>query len=290
MRALVTGWFSFEDMGGTAGDLYVRDVIGAWLDEISCPYDIALSPRLGGGIALDRIDPARYTHLIFACGPLGAGEPALSLLQRFGHARRIGVNLSMLDPVEDWNPFDLLLERDSSRAARPDLAILAKEPRVPVVGLILVHEQKEYASGRHAIVHRLIREFLADVQAAVVNIDTCLDPPNTTGLRSAAEIESLIARMDVVVTTRLHGLVLSLKNGVPVVAVDPISGGAKIARQAEVLGWPHALTPETLTPETVRSAFTEALKPSSRALALACAKAAIHQHVATKEAFAQAFY
>ena len=48
----------------------------------------------------------------------------------------------------------------------------------------------------------------------------------------------MIARMDVVVTTRLHGMVLALKNGVPAVVVDPIEGGAKITRQAEVLRWP----------------------------------------------------
>ena len=49
-------------------------------------------------------------------------------------------------------------------------------------------------------------------------------------LRTAEEVESLIARMDVVLTTRLHGLVLALKHGVPVVAIDPIAGGAKLRR------------------------------------------------------------
>jgi polysaccharide pyruvyl transferase WcaK-like protein len=44
--------------------------------------------------------------------------------------------------------------------------------------------------------------------------------------------------MDVVVTTRLHGLVLALKRGIPALAIDPIDGGAKVRRQATVLGWP----------------------------------------------------
>ncbi len=44
--------------------------------------------------------------------------------------------------------------------------------------------------------------------------------------------------MDIVVTTRLHGMVLALKNGVPAIAVDPIVGGAKITQQARAINWP----------------------------------------------------
>ena len=43
------------------------------------------------------------------------------------------------------------------------------------------------------------------------------------------------------VTTRLHGMVLSLRQGVPAVAIDAIPGGAKVTRQAAALGWPAAL-------------------------------------------------
>ena len=47
-------------------------------------------------------------------------------------------------------------------------------------------------------------------------------------------------------TTRLHGLVLALKNGVPAVAIDTVAGGAKVARQADALGWP-VLAADSLT-------------------------------------------
>jgi len=36
----------------------------------------------------------------------------------------------------------------------------------------------------------------------------------------------------------LHGLVLALKNGIPVLAVDPVAGGAKVAAQAAAWDWP----------------------------------------------------
>jgi polysaccharide pyruvyl transferase WcaK-like protein len=103
---------------------------------------------------------------------------------------------------------------------------------------------------------------------SAVPIDTRLDE-NSTGLRTPREVESLIARMDVVVTTRLHGTVLALKNGVPVVAIDPISGGAKIKRQAETVGWPIVFTADALDAEELQSAFNYCLSDEARQLASA---------------------
>ena len=51
---------------------------------------------------------------------------------------------------------------------------------------------------------------------------------------TAAQVESLLRRLDAVVSSRLHGMVLALKNGVPVVALDPVDGGAKVAAQAGI--------------------------------------------------------
>jgi hypothetical protein len=95
---------------------------------------------------------------------------------------------------------------------------------------------------------------------------------NNAGLRTAAEVEALLARMDVVVTTRLHGLVLALKNGVPALALDPIRGGAKMARQAATLGWPHVLAVEEADAASMASAFERCLTPEARELAAACAR------------------
>lgn len=271
MRALLAGWFSFPWMGATAGDLLVADVVGSWLDQVGCPYDTAVAETLGAGVAALAVDPDDYTHLVFVCGPLGEGEPATTLFERFPHARRIGLDLSMLAPLEDWNPFHLLLERDSTRTSRPDLALLAEQPLVPVVALVLVHEQKEYAAARHRQVHEAIRAALAGLDVAVVPVDTCFDPPSTTGLRTAAQVVSILARADVVVTTRLHGLVLGLGAGVPVVAVDPVEGGAKVRRQAEALGWAELLLPEQTDAAAVAAAVGRCLQPEARSAAESCA-------------------
>lgn len=275
MRALVAGWFSWPGYGATAGDLMAAEVAGRWLTEAGLPYDMALAAPFKGGVDWHAVEPARYTHLVFVCGPCGNGKPLTELLAAFTHCRRIGLDLSMLHRVDDWNPFHLLLERDSDRTARPDLSLLSRQPKVPVVGLCLVHPQKEYGKrGRHAEVEQAVRRLLTAREAAVVEIDTRLDQ-NRTGLRTPAEVESLIARMDVLVTTRLHGTVLALKNGVPAIAIDPIAGGAKVRRQAEVLGWPLVFDAEQLEVAALEKAFDHCLTGAARDEARICAARAV---------------
>jgi hypothetical protein len=258
-------------MGATAGDLLARDVVCGWLAAESVAYDVAITPQLGDGVDWAAVEPRAYSHVVFVCGPLGNGEPATTLFDRFAHADLIGVDLSMLHAVDEWNPFALLLERDSDRGGRPDIALLAGAPLVPLVGVVLVHDQKEYPGGRHKEVHAAINEALTGLDVARLDIDTCLDPPNSTGLHTAAQVESAIAAVDVVVTTRLHGLVLAMKHGVPVLAVDPVAGGAKVSRQATALGWPHVFVPEEVTVERLRARLFECLAPESRQLVAQCA-------------------
>ena len=191
----------------------------------------------------------------------------------------------MLESLEAWNPFDLLLERDSSRTARPDLSFLAMNVKAPVVGVVLIDTQTEYASSAlHVTANEAILEFVASRDIAAVRIDTRLDV-NRTGLASAAQIESLIARMDVVLTTRMHGLVLSLKNGVPVVAVDSVAGGAKVTRQAQTLAWPY-ISAEAVSGDTLDAAFRYCLTPEAKARTQECARRA---HALLQNA-AEAFY
>lgn len=268
MKVLVAGWFSFAEMGASAGDLLVRDLACEWLDEAGREYDVALAAPFDGGVDWRSVEPNEYADVVFVCGPFGDGPPITDFLARFDRHRLVGLNLTMLEPLEIWNPFDLLLERDSSAVARPDLAFAALADRVPVVGLALIDAQPEYGpSDLHEAADEAIRSFLDTREAAVVAIDTRLDVANRGGLRSASEIESLIARMDVIVSTRLHGLVLGLKHGVPVVAVDTVAGGAKVARQARTLGWPVLLHAEDLDAAKLGSALDYCLSDAARAMA-----------------------
>jgi len=269
MKVLVAGWFSFPEMGATAGDVLVRDVVCGWLTEAGRAYDVAVADPFTDGVDWQTAEPNHYSDVVFVCGPFGNGWPVPEFLAHFAGRRLIGVNLSMLEPIERWNPFDLLLERDSSRQARPDVSLLAPASRVPVVGVVRAHAQREYRDGLHDAADRAIERLIASRPMAAVPIDTRLDV-NATGLRSAAEVESLIARMDVVVTTRLHGLVLAIKNGVPAVAVDPIGGGAKVTRQADALGWKAVFAADDLSDADLARAFEWALTGPARAAACAC--------------------
>jgi hypothetical protein len=274
MKTLVVGWFSFEEMGATAGDLYCRDLACRWLERAGRSHDVALAPPFRGGVHWQEVDPQDYTDVLFVCGPFGNGPPVTEFLERFAGRRLIGLSLSMLEPLETWNPFDLLLERDSSRAARPDISFLADAPRVPVVGLVLIDAQPEYGpKDSRTSADEAIRRLIDSREVAIVPIDTRLDT-NRYGLRTPAEIESLIARMDVVVTTRMHGMVLALKNGVPAVVVDSVAGGAKIDRQGKTIGWPWVFTVDRLTDEALQEAFDHCLTPEARAEAGACAERA----------------
>jgi glycosyltransferase involved in cell wall biosynthesis/SAM-dependent methyltransferase len=266
MKALVAGWFSFEDGHATAGDLLTRDLVCEWLEAAGISHEVALVSPFSGGVAWHASDPREFSHVVFVCGPFGREEYEEEFLSRFKNCRLIGINLSMKLPLEEWNPFDLLIERDSSANAHPDISFLSPKPHVPVVGVCLV-EPYEDAPVEQANI--AIHWLLQSNEVAAVPIDTRLDI-NQTGLKTPAEIESVLARMDVVVTTRLHGTVLSLKNGVPVIAIDPEVGGWKIRRQAELIGWPVAFNVDNVTHEALQKALDYCLTEEARIKAREC--------------------
>lgn len=149
------------------------------------------------------------------------------------------MNLSMINPIDNWNPFHLLLERDSQTTQNPDLSFISKTNRVPVVGVVQVGPQHEYGEkAKHDEINQAIKWLTSSREMSIVTIDTELCDQNVGGLRTSAEIESLIAKMDLVITTRLHGLAFSIQNEVPVIALDAIEGGAKVTAQAKAINWP----------------------------------------------------
>lgn len=266
-RSLVAGWFSFPEMGATAGDVIARDLVASWLREAGRDVELAVAPPFADGIDWRTADPARFQELVLVCGPCGNGPPLTELLNRFAGSRLVGVDLSMLQPLGEWNPFDVLIERDSDRASNPDVTLGAVLAPVPVVGLVLVHPQPEYGDrGRHREVNAMLDRLLAGRDVAVVQIDTRLDE-NATGLRSAAQVASLIARTDVVVTTRLHGAALALGHGVPPLVVDPVTGGAKVIAQARAVGWSAAHIVEEIDDAGLATSFDWCLSEEARNLA-----------------------
>jgi hypothetical protein len=245
MRVLVSGWFSLRDGGATAGDLLVRDVVCWWLARRDIAFDVAQPAVHGPGVDWFRVAPGRYSHLILACGPVGPDLDVAMIVERFAAARRIALNVSLVGPGA-WRPFNVELERDGAGRSRPDLALAAEfVPAAPVVARVEIHAQQEYTQVRPQPAHSAFDRLLETREAAAFHLDTRLDP-SVSGRRSPVEITSLLRRADVVLTTRLHGLVLALNFGIPAIAVDPVVGGAKVIGQARVLGWPAATTVDAL--------------------------------------------
>ncbi len=270
MRVLVAGWFSLRGGGATAGDLLVRDVLCNWLIERNVPHDIAQEPKWGPGVDWFRVSPQRYTHFVFACGPVGPDLEVRELIDRFAHCRRVAIDVSLVgDPA--WRPFDLLIERDGQGHARPDLALASVGPLAPVVAVVRTHHQTEYIGARPGEVHAAFDRLLASRDAATIAVDTVLDR-EIPGRRTTGEVRALIARADVVLTTRLHGLVIALSHGVPALAVDSITGGAKVLSQARALAWPAVMTVDDLDDAELQRHFDWCLTQDAQQRAQASMK------------------
>jgi hypothetical protein len=281
-RFLVTGWFSFEEVVATIGDLLVSDIVCAWLEEAGAKHDVALAPFMDGGVNWRCVARERYTDVVFACGPFMRHELLDDLRRRFKHCRFTAVNISLLDEA-DRGRLDAVFERDSARHAQADLSFLAAPRLAPVVGLAFAPPQDEY-DGRHEAVAAAVKEVVRARSLPTVDVDTDLFGEEE-GPRSPEQVESILVRTDVVATTRLHGLVLALKNGIPAIAIDPVPGGAKISRQARAIGWPVVLRAEDVAPASVARALDRCLSGAVDAHVERCAAAGRAQAEETKRAF-----
>ncbi|TMQ94426.1 polysaccharide pyruvyl transferase family protein [Actinomadura soli] len=241
----MTGWPSLGNGEATAGDVLAMEAVRRGLADADVECDLAWGPVLRpDGPDLDGADPGRYTHLVFACGPLH-GRQIEELHRRYGGCVRVAVGVSVTDPDDPAvTGFDAVLARDTpAEAPRHDLAALPMTPSTPVVGVVLASGRREDVERRpDDRVERELTEWLAGHECARLPLDTRLDPHDWRLFGTAAELESVLRRLDLVVTTRLDGLVLALKNGVPALAVDPVGGGAKVAAQARAWSWPAIVT------------------------------------------------
>lgn len=142
--------------------------------------------------------------------------------------------------------FDVVLARDTPQGqGRRDLSTTARTEQVPVVGVVLALGQREYGERRrHDEVHQRITTWLLEQDCARVPVDTRLDPRQWRNPSTPGQLDSVLCRLDSVLTTRLHGLVLALRQGVPVLAVDPVDGGgARSARRSMPGAGPGWLPP-----------------------------------------------
>ncbi|WP_082157129.1 polysaccharide pyruvyl transferase family protein [Kocuria sp. SM24M-10] len=273
MRTLVVGWSSVLHGEATAGDVLAMDAVADALGAAGVPHDVAWSAVMcpPGGLRLDDADPGRYTDLVFVCGP-ATGRSIAELHERFAHCRRIAVGVSVLDPGDPVTAgFHRVIARDRPGAgAHRDLAARPVPQAVPVLGVYLTSGQQEYgARRRHETTRSGLEAWLGGLDAARLPLETRLDPRDWRLPATAAQVGSVIARLDVVVTMRMHGLVLALRAGVPVLAVDPVAGGGKVTAQARAWDWPAVVGPEELGADLLEEQLRWCLSEDGRKAAQA---------------------
>ncbi|WP_164703084.1 polysaccharide pyruvyl transferase family protein [Modestobacter sp. KNN46-3] len=257
MRVLVTGWFSFDEVIATIGDELGADAVLGWLTEAGIDHDVAWAPYLQRGANWRDLDPADYTHLVFVSGPLSDTPLLRELTAAFADAQRWAVNVSVVSDA-GRALFHRVWERDAPGIARPDLAIGTTTPDVPVVAVAFAPPQEEYGDrSRAAQVRAAIESWLG--ARAIPWFELTMDLYEKPHERFPLQVEALVRRADVVVSMRLHALVLGLAHGVPVIACDAIVGGAKVSAQAAALGWPVVLPAEQVDANALDAALEHAL-------------------------------
>jgi len=265
-RTLITGWFSFAEGEATAGDVLALHRLRQEVERGGGRYDIAWSPGfVPGGFSLEDADPGAYGHLLFVCGPLH-GRQVEWLHDRFAGCRRIAVGVSVVDAgSRAVTGFHHVLPRDrphggpgtldlaatapaGASAGAPTPPAAPAVPAVPVVGVVLTYGQREYAERRdHDAVAEAVTGWLHGKNCARLDLDTRLDAHDRRHCATPEQFLAAVSRLDLVVTDRLHGLVLALREGVPALAVDPVRGGAKVTAQAAACRWPALVPSEALT-------------------------------------------
>ncbi|OEO28007.1 hypothetical protein VW23_006810 [Devosia insulae DS-56] len=178
--------------------------------------------------------------LVFVCGPLTNDPHLVDVLAVHRNARKLAVGVSVLAQQPGIvDRFDVVVARDGTDSATFDLAVSSVvpptvQPHLRTVGLCFRGAQQEYGTASlHDRAEGLLRELAAKRGLDVRIIDTVLRPDNTP-----TDIRNAFAAVDCVFTTRMHGALLSLAAGKPVLAVDQVPGSAKVLSVVGATGWP----------------------------------------------------
>lgn len=240
-KILLCGYFSLPYKVCTAGDLLVAQKCIQLFKDLDLSYDVLVEDPikdLDNTVFLDDICVEDYLVLVFVCGPLVSTNILKNFLQKFNMLKKIALNVSLLDNhLEILQYFNVIIPRDSWNETNIDLAINTECKKTKLVGVILVGEQKEYKQTCHSKVEKIVDEVLKSRDFMSFYIDTKL-PYNEYDLKNLKEVETIISKMDLIITTRLHGSIIALKYKIPFIAIDPVVGGAKITKQLNIINWP----------------------------------------------------
>jgi hypothetical protein len=257
-KALIMGAFSDIGKNSTFGDIQAMEVLCSWLNEIQVEFDVL--DKVSSKKKNISIDPYKYDILIYVCGPFGRN----TYCKNFSHCLKIGIDVSIEKNeshyIDSYKCLDFIIPRDSITVKNPEFVFKASSPDVAVVGLALVHGQGDKERSRHQQIEAVVKKYFKNNGYAIIKLDTLITTPirkNQTNISSVSQFEALVRRCDFIISSRLHGLVYGLKNNIPVIAIDPISGGGKLTKQAQAINWPIIINGDTVSEEKIKDAEKE---------------------------------
>jgi hypothetical protein len=150
------------------------------------------------------------------------------------------------DSVDETN-FDLSLD---PRYAQPRLTVPEKKGGVLlslVPGIAGVAPPPDRKSSQR--VARAIGDAIHNLRIYPMRfVDTRVLNPSL----DLSEIERCFAESALILTTRLHGSLLALRNEIPFISIDPSPEGSKITRIVHrKLGWPYVLSSRNIEGRTI---------------------------------------
>lgn len=293
---ILLAWYGSFARNGTLGDYLSVKALAGFLESEGFQFDCASSRPYEGlngrMVSLDCISPSGYDTLVFCCGPvMKSNRKLVSLFEAFAHAHKIGVGVSLFQPghFNYYNPFDYVLSRENTANNHEDIAIIAPASACPArsgaknltVGLVLRGKQGEYGAEncKSDAANQLLRSLARDLtgkntpliarmldsrhrKSQIVEIDNHLESCKS----APEEIECRYRQCDLILTTRFHGAIMALRNDIPFIAVDQISGGAKVAKLLGHLGYPHVREIDRADARELRTAAARLLENGDASL------------------------
>jgi Polysaccharide pyruvyl transferase len=272
-RILIAWWGSFPGGGPTVGDWMSLQNVVKVVEECGFVADIA-SIEKQDNLSFNyvnwyNVNPKMYDTLLFVCGPIIKGSVAFQkLIERFFHCRKIAIGVSILPgfSLDYWDPFDIVLARDGTNDIHFDVA-LANPPityTTPrsinnklTIGVCLRGKQREYGSSvcLNELAIDIVDYILTQVPHHRLDLETRLDRTNN----KPETIDALFSTPDVIITTRLHGALLGIRHGVPVLALDQIDDGAKVRDVLNWLGWKYVFPVKHINLSNIFDIFQQLL-------------------------------
>ena len=249
-RILVTFCGTLDKRGEvtTIGDLMAVYNVALYLTRSVGHVDIAWSGNLFDltryCIDVEGADQPHYDAVLYVCGPLTAGHK--HFLARFHASKKIALGVSITGRgTGTLNPLDFLdavYVRDSDLQSNFDLALAdvgyphlmaSTKIRDSRVAICLAGDQAEYgADDGFDKAEDLIQQVTTNHQ--IVSVQTLL--ASTRPLPASVELD--LQCSSALITTRMHGALLAIYHGVPLISIDQIRTGAKVTKMVTQLDWP----------------------------------------------------